>query len=62
MNCHLKGIVAVGAVVEVLSLDNVDNRHEDARWFLFYPLHQWLQPLHNAFAMRVEKDESVSFG
>lgn len=59
---HLKRVVAVGAVIEVLRLDDIDDRHENARRLLLDSLHQRLQPVDDALAVRVEEDESVGLG
>lgn len=59
---HLKVGNPIGAVVEVLRFDHINDRNQDARARLFDALQQWFQPLVHALTVRVQEYEDVRLG
>jgi len=61
-SAHLEGLVAVGAVLEVAGIDDIDDGHQDACPGLLDPLQERLTPANIALAMGVQEDEHISRG
>lgn len=59
---HLEGLVAVGAVLEVIGIDHIDDGHQDTGPRLLDALQQGLTPSDIALTMGIQKDEYISRG
>lgn len=59
---HLERLVAVGAVLEVIGVDHIDDWHQHTGARLFDPLQQWLAPALIGLAVGVQKDKHIPGG